>query len=236
MKWKAFLLMLGLFIGTPILFGQTGPTDVLPNPAQLQQSGTAALPTVPALPNANQLQQSAALPTAPALPTTPPLSADSLRAAGVNPSSLNTTQASSALSGAQSQASGLLQPLPTVPALPTPGDVAGLAKSFAEKTFPEEFAAAKGGLQLPEGVPSGLPTGVPSGLPTGVPSGLPTGVPSGLPTGVPSGLPTGVPSGLPTGVPSGLPTGVPSGLPTGVPSGLPTGVPSSIPTTLPTSN
>ena len=198
MKWKAFLLMLGFFIGTPLLFGQTGPAGALPNTTQLQQSATAALPTTPALP------------TVPALPTTPALSADSLRAAGVNPSSLNTSQASSALSGAQRQASGLLQPLPTVPTLPTPGDVAGLAKSFAEKTFPEEFSAAKGGLQLPEGVPSGLPTGVPSGLPTGVPSGLPTGVPSGLPTGVPSGLPTGVPSGLPTGVPSSLPTPLPT--------------------------
>lgn len=228
MKWKAFLLMLGLFIGTPILFGQTGPTDVLPNPAQLQQSATAALPTVPALPNANQLQQSAALPTAPTLPTTPPLSADSLRGAGVNPSSLNTTQASSALSGAQSQASGLLQPLPTVPTLPTPGDVAGLAKSFAEKTFPEEFAAAKGGLQLPEGVPTSL-----SSVPTSLPS---TALPSGLPS-VPTSLPsTALPSGLPS-VPGSLPTSVPStSLPTGMPSSLPTGVPSVPTPVLPTSN
>ena len=125
MKVKAILTFLGLFIGTPLILGQSSVPSSFPS--------SFSTPTIPNLPS---------IPATPAVPTSLPL--ESLQSAGINPSSLTTPTLPFNIDSYRRE--GFLgNSLPFN--LPTGSDsVSALAKDFAQKTFPQEFQAAQGKL------------------------------------------------------------------------------------------
>ncbi len=163
MKWKLILTISTFFVATPILIGQSLPD----------------IPTVPATPAIPGVLPSTAVPTSlpttiPALPAiSTPLPASLLEQSGLDTSVLNEDPSTRAQGLRDQYKQGLMDDhrLPSLP--DNTAQAAGLAKRFAEQTFPQEFQASKGLLALPESAPAAFPTTLPS-VPTTIPTVVPT--------------------------------------------------------------
>ncbi len=131
MKLKAILILTLFFVGTPLILGQTG----LPSVPNLPSTPNINTPSLPGFPSSTPTLPGFSTPT---MPTA--LSADTLRNAGINTSSL-TSNATALASQIPDQ--GILNNAFSTP-LPNRDNAADMAKSFAQKLFPEEFAAAQG--------------------------------------------------------------------------------------------
>ena len=187
MKLKIFLTLAAFFVATPILIGQTLPDIAIPD----SLPSTSGLPTsLPGNPLGSSLPQAPSLSnplsSTPQLPSS--LSADSLRQSGLDTSILGQDPRTRAASLRDQYRQGLLSDT-RLPQLPSTDQLGNIAKEFAEQTFPQEFQASKGLLNLPEAAPAAFSSAVPASIPSSIPTSIPSSIPSIIPTVTPQ-LPT----------------------------------------------